>query len=80
MIFCSKALRTSVKLKSLPQFLLRVKFNDIFAKIRFTMQAQKYSHLTFEKYPLAYQIGLAVGDIESIQKNAELKLLAIQVR
>ena len=25
------------------------------------------------------QIGLAVGDIESIQKNAELKLLAIEV-
>ena len=26
-----------------------------------------------------FKIGLAVGDIESIQKNAELKLLALEV-
>ena len=26
------------------------------------------------------QIGLAVGDIESIQKNAELRLLIVEVR
>ena len=29
---------------------------------------------------LYQQIGLAVGDIESIQRNAEVKLLAIEVR
>ena len=28
---------------------------------------------------ICFKIGLAVGDIESIQKNAELKLLALEV-